>query len=125
MRKLMLVFLMLLLPLQWTIALAADCCLRHDVQTQTDHHAQMMQMDHADHQTHVQTTQQNDDSQQSQSDCEMNCGGCAAHHSVCAVVEVRAVVPVASSAKDNTPYLSRITSPLSDNLYRPPLVALI
>lgn len=125
MRKLMLVFLMLFLPLQWTAALAADCCLRHDAQTQEHHaapadHAQM----HGDHHAHHAKADKPDPAKQAKTDCDMGCGSCLAHHCAAAVSETLSLVPPPPAQAGDTPYLSRITSPLPDNLFRPPLARL-
>jgi hypothetical protein len=131
MRKLMLVFLMLFLPLQWTAALAADCCLRHDAQTQEHHAAQMdhAQM-HGDHHEHHAKAEKSDDGKtdsgkQVKLDCDMGCGGCLAHHCAAAVSESLTIAAGLPAMAGDTPYLSRITAPVPDNLYRPPLSSLV
>lgn len=118
MRKLMLIFLMLFLPLQWTAALAADCCLRHDAKAQ-EHHAQMVHAEHADHQHAEAST--HDHAQNQSGDCDKNCVGCHAHHCACAVVELGAALPVIPSAMGQTPYISTLVEAVPDNLFRPPL----
>lgn len=128
MRKLMLVFLMLFLPLQWTAALAADCCLRHEAQPQEHHaapvdHAQM----HGDHHAHhasADKSHKSDSGQQAKTDCDMGCGSCLAHHCAAAVSASLSFAPALPAQAGDTPYLSRITSPLPDNLFRPPLARL-
>ncbi|HTJ97666.1 MAG TPA: hypothetical protein VL381_09360 [Rhodocyclaceae bacterium] len=122
MRKLILTFLMLFLPLQWTAALAADCCLRHTEQSQQ--HSQMQvdgqhehhMQDHAHHQS-----SKTDGKQTANNDCGMNCVGCHAHHCAAAIFSMSEFVPVRPSGVVATPYLSRISNPLPDSLYRPPL----
>lgn len=126
MRKLILVFLMLFLPLQWTAALAADCCLRH-AEAQ-EHHAAPQGHDHAqmhgDHHEHHAKSDKTDDGKQAKVDCDMGCGGCLAHHCAAAVTELSSFAATVPAGADDTPYLSRITSPVPDNLYRPPLSSL-
>ena len=127
MRKLMLVFLMLFLPLQWTVALAADCCLRHDAQTQEHHAAQAAHHDHAAHdhaKADLHDSTQAADGKQVQADCNMNCAGCHAHHYAAAVFEPAAFAASAPAGTDDTPYFSGCSSALTDNLYRPPLARL-
>ncbi len=103
--------------------MAADCCLRHEAPP-AEHHAQMQHAEHADHHHHAQPDQAADADKSAKADtsgCDMNCVNCHAHHCTCVMVDAHTGMSEAPAAKDDTPYLSSITSPLPDNLYRPPL----
>lgn len=121
MRKLMLVFLMLFLPLQWTAALAADCCLRHDAQTQ-EHHAQQAGHDH-EHQHHAKADTQDGKpaGKLAKNDCQSDCAGCHVHHCAVVLPGLDSLATLPSIGSDDTPYVSGVTSPVPDNLFRPPL----
>jgi hypothetical protein len=125
MRKLMLVFLMLFLPLQWSAALAADCCLRHEAPPQA--HSAQMHGEHHDH-AHSSASEQLSSVDQANSqmpDCAMDCAGCHAHHCAAAVPALSAMSVARTSSEADTPYLTRIISALADNLYKPPLARLV
>lgn len=128
MRKWFAVFLMLLLPLQWSIAVAADCCLRHAAPVQASHagmtHEHHADTHHADHQSQAAPQQQDDAGKSAAAGCDMSCLGCHAHHCACAVFEKHSTLSLLPLIRHDTPYLSRLTSPLPDNLFRPPLAAL-
>jgi hypothetical protein len=126
MRKWMPIFLMLLLPLQWTAALAADCCLRHGAGSEQQagyDHAQM-HSDHHEHHAKVEMKDGANDSTAAKADCNSNCAGCHLHHCAAVVRDARTDIGTPPSARDDTPYLSSVTSPLPDNLFRPPLALL-
>jgi hypothetical protein len=128
MRKWVALFMMLFLPLQWSAALAAECCLRHDAQAekvtmeQGAHHAHQHHA-MADHKSDKQDSQKSEkqDGKQAKNDCQMDCVGCHAHHCAAVVIDADALAAVPPLHSDDTPYLASITSPMPDNLYRPPL----
>jgi hypothetical protein len=138
MRKWIALFMMLLLPLQWTAALAAECCLRHDAQAEKpavqhgaaqhehQHHAQA-EHKHKDVQKDVkqQDAKQQDakqpDGKQAKNDCQLDCVGCHVHHCSAIVIDADTLAALPPVRSDDTPYLASITSPAPDNLLRPPL----
>lgn len=153
MRKWLLAFLMLILPLQWTAALAADCCLRHDGQEpgQAQHagmtsahtmhvmHAEHARpaghADHVDHAAHAKNQMPGEQAKldaspdansagNAPSDCSMDCVGCHLHHCAAAVFELVAFAALNPLGGDDTPYLSRLPVPRPDTLLRPPLARL-
>lgn len=135
MRKWLLAFLMLILPLQWTAALAADCCLRHEGQGPAQHagmaSAHAEHADHAQHAAHAKTQLPGEQAKLDAdlngnvpSDCSMDCVGCHVHHCAAAVFEFAAFAALSPLGGDDTPYLSRLPVPRPDTLLRPPLARL-
>ena len=125
MRKLMLVFLMLFLPLQWTAALAADCCLRHDAQA--GEHAAQQAVTHDHEHAHHSKAEVKDGKPTGKlvkTDCQSDCAGCHAHHCAVVLPDLGKLTTLPSMGAADTPYVSGITSPLPDNLFRPPLSSL-
>lgn len=127
MRKLTLVFLMLFLPLQWTAALAADCCLRHDAQSGEHVAHQTATHDHGH--AHHGSSEAKDgkpagklaDKLGKAADCQSDCASCHAHHCAVVLPDLGKLTTLPPLGSDDTPYVAGVSSPSLDNLFRPPL----
>jgi hypothetical protein len=127
MRKLILVLLMLFLPLQWTAALAADCCLRHDAAA--GEHAAHQTATHDHGHAHHSPSDAKDgkpagklaDKLGKAADCQSDCASCHAHHCAVVLPDLGKLTTLPAMGSADTPYVAGASSPVLDNLFRPPL----